>query len=149
MTTPVKLSAPLAAEKPARGMMTSEGIGGKTFSSSMSSAMPAYPVFSIRLTIKSNTLLHQFWRDEDIGTRTRAALGNDFVALRFHLDPWPRLPSWHRIAFRILIACSFWKKRRAGRNFSSPRQPNGCPETQSYAQGRIAGASPRLIVHRS
>jgi hypothetical protein len=39
-TTPTMLSSPRAAVNPASGMISSEGIGGKTFSASIRKAMP-------------------------------------------------------------------------------------------------------------
>jgi hypothetical protein len=39
-TTSTKLKVPLALRLPARGRITSEGMGGKTASSAINSAMP-------------------------------------------------------------------------------------------------------------
>src|SRR5688572_6952579 len=53
--TIIKLSSPRAAENPASGMISSEGIGGKTFSANIKTAMPSDPISS-KPVIQSDTI---------------------------------------------------------------------------------------------
>src|SRR5690554_755428 len=59
-STPNRLRSPLAAAKPAKGMMSSDGIGGKIDSASMTRKMPRYPNSEMVWMIQSVMAVPQY-----------------------------------------------------------------------------------------